>query len=397
MNILIFSELYYPHGGGAELATWLYSKMLAEKGFKIIIVTRQFPGEPSLEFINNSLEIIRIPMKTIYESRYYTLFNLGVLASSLIRRLIKESDIIYVPGSWFSVIPFAKIYKKPVIVHLHNYSLVCPTSLMYDFINQRIGSSSLKSFILHEYIEKKRSVFFVAASGFMNELLGKRYNKLGSLADALIFVSKTQRELVLSRFPSLKNKSYVVYNPIPYLPLIEAKQKGLSYLGGRSFVKGFVVFIRALKLLRNSLEVYLLKSSKKPLKLFMNNGIILNLLPRINREDFPRLMQKTSIVAIPSIWPEPLPYTLVESMLYGKLIVASKIGGIPEILTDDLEGVKLVEPGNYVQIADSINQFLVLDLEEINEAGFKNREYILKKLNNENILNSFIKILYSIV
>ncbi|MEM1510905.1 MAG: glycosyltransferase family 4 protein [Ignisphaera sp.] len=394
MKIVVFSELFYPHGGGAELATWLYSKLLAKKGFEVTIVTRQFPGEASIEFLSNNMKIIRVPMRIVLGSRYDTLINIGILVSSFIKRLIRESDVVYIPGGWYSIIPIAKMYRKLVIIHVHNYSLVCPTSLMYDFINRRVGPSSLKSFMFNEYVERGRRTLYVIASCFMNELFGKYYNRLGRIADALIFVSKAQMELFLSRVPSLRDKSYVIYNPIPDRPLVKARQKGISYLGGRSFVKGFEVLIRALKILKgNSLEVYLTKSSEKPRKQKMSNGILVNLLPKINPKDLVSLMSKTSITVIPSLWPEPLPYTLIESMLYGKLIVASHVGGIPEIVSDSLMGVKLVEPGNHVAIADALDYFLTFELEEINEIGVKNREYILKRLNNEESLNRFVKIL----
>ncbi|MEM3546194.1 MAG: glycosyltransferase family 4 protein [Candidatus Bathyarchaeia archaeon] len=392
MRIVIFSELFYPHGGGAELATWLYSKLLVEKGFEVTVVTRQFPGEASVEFLSNGMKIFRVPMRIAFGSRYDTLANAGVLASSFIRRLIKESDIVYVPCGWYSVIPLAKIYGKPVVVHMHNYSIVCPTSLMYDFVNHRVGTSSLKSFLLHEIIERRRGVLLTAVSALMNELLGRHYNRLSTLADAIIFVSRAQMDLALSRTPLLKKKSYAIYNPIPNLPLIESERKGIGYFGGRSFVKGFYTLMEAFKTFRyGGVEAYMAMTWRDYKTVRLDNGILVNFMPRINPES---VMKKLSIVVVPSLIPEPSPYVLVESMLYGKLIIASNVGGIPEIASSCLAGVKLVEPGGYVAIAGALNHFLSFDLEEINEIGVKNREYILKRLNNEDILKHFIKILH---
>jgi hypothetical protein len=44
MNILFLSELFYPHGG-AELATYLYAKLLSEAGFNAVVITNRFTGE----------------------------------------------------------------------------------------------------------------------------------------------------------------------------------------------------------------------------------------------------------------------------------------------------------------------------------------------------------------
>ncbi|MEM3503634.1 MAG: hypothetical protein QW134_05370, partial [Nitrososphaeria archaeon] len=88
MRILVFSELLYPHGGGAELATWLYAKMLAEKGFELSIVTSKFPNELSFETIGKQIKIYRFPIRALFGTRYYTLANIGLLTSNSIIKLI---------------------------------------------------------------------------------------------------------------------------------------------------------------------------------------------------------------------------------------------------------------------------------------------------------------------
>jgi glycosyltransferase involved in cell wall biosynthesis len=396
MRILIFSELLYPHGGGAELATWLYSKLLAEKGFKITIVTSKFPNEPSYELLNNGIEIFRLPMKIMFGTRYYTLANIGVLASSFVSKLIKQSDIIYIPCGWYSVIPIAKIYRKPVVVHMHNYSIVCPTSLMYDFARHEVGSSSLKSFIIHEIVEKQRKAVSVAVSSLMNEFLGKYYNRLGSLADALIFVSRAQANLIFSKAPHLKVKSHVIYNPIPELPFIKAESKGVGYFGGRRFVKGFNVLMQTLKSIRcGNVMAYLTMISEKYHTAKVGNGVIINFLPRVN--SLKDVINKIACVVIPSIWPEPSPYVLIESMLYGKLIVASNVGGIPEIVTGVHHGVRLVKAGDYKEITDALNSFLALELKEVNEIALENRKFILQKFKNEETVKLFTSVLEKVL
>jgi len=395
MRILIFSELLYPHGGGAELATWLYSKLLAREGFKITIVTSKFPNEPSYELLDGGIKIFRVPMKIMFGTRYYTLANIGVLLGSFVNKLIEQSDVIYVPGSWYSVIPLAKIHRKPVIVHMHNYSLVCPTSLMYDFTRHAVGPSSLRSFMIHEMVEKRRKAVSVAFSSLMNELLGKYYNRLGALADALIFVSKAQANLILSKVPHLKEKSYIIYNPIPELPFIKAESKGIGYFGGRSFIKGFHVLMRALKYLKDyNIAAYLAMTSEKPQAVKSKHGITINFLPKVNPAD---IMKKIAIVTIPSLCPEPSPYILIESLLYGKLIVASNVGGIPEIVTIAHHGVRLVKAGGYMEIASALDLFQTLELEEINEIALKNRRFISQRFKNEEAVKLFASVLEKIL
>jgi glycosyltransferase involved in cell wall biosynthesis len=263
---------------------------------------------------------------------------------------------------------------------------------MYDFVEQKVKSSSPKSFVLHEIVERKRGSLSVAASLMMNECIGKFYNKIGTLGDALIFVSKAQRDLVLSQMPSLREKSYVIHNPIPDTSPISAESGGIGYFGGKDFVKGLHVLVQALKSLdhSNGVKAYLAMTSKDYVTVKLGNGATVNLLPRVNPAS---LMRQLSIVAIPSLCPEPSPYALIESMLYAKLIIASSVGGIPEILDGAASGVILTQPGDYSQIVDGLDFFLSLTLEEANELGIANREHILQKFENKRTIASFISVL----
>lgn len=384
MNVLVFTEMFYPHGGGAELATWLYAKLLGEEGFSLTVVTKQFPGEPSVELINRQMTVYRLPNNFMFGSRYYTLANAGVLASSLLSGLIKKCDVVYIPCGWYSAVPIVKCHGKPVIVHLHNYSIACSTSLMYDFVEGKAKSCSAKSYLLHETLERERGSMAILASLMMNELVGKFYNKLGKTADAIIFVSKAQRNLVLSQIPALQEKSNLIYNPLPQTRLIEAKKAGVGYFGGKDFVKGYRILLKSLKSLRSprlfDVEAFLAMTSKKHAKTKLPNGLCVNFLPKIKISN---LMKHLSVVVVPSLCPEPSPFSLVESMAYGKLVIASNVGGIPEILEGAPDGVKLVEPGNHAEIARALDAFLELPLSKANELGIQNREFILRKFDNK--------------
>ncbi len=81
-------------------------------------------------------------------------------------------------------------------------------------------------------------------------------------------------------------------------------------------------------------------------------------------------------------------------MLYGKLVVASNVGGIPE-LVDIIKspGVKLVDLAHSEELTEALSSFLTLDLKEVNEIGIKNREYVRQKFDNKKSVKSFIKIL----
>ena len=61
MRVLFLSEMFYPHGGGAEFATYLYAKLLTKAGLDVIVVTNRFPNEPDVEK-NEGFIIYRLPL-----------------------------------------------------------------------------------------------------------------------------------------------------------------------------------------------------------------------------------------------------------------------------------------------------------------------------------------------
>ena len=55
----------------------------------------------------------------------------------------------------------------------------------------------------------------------------------------------------------------------------------------------------------------------------------------IDQEKLHEIMKKSSIIVIPSIWKEPFGLVAAEAMSYGTAIIASKVGGLPEIIGEN--------------------------------------------------------------
>ena len=67
------------------------------------------------------------------------------------------------------------------------------------------------------------------------------------------------------------------------------------------------------------------------------------------------LLESADCVVLPSLWPENAPVTIQEAFQYGSAVVASRIGGIPEMVQDGVNGL-LVEPGDESAIAGAIER-----------------------------------------
>lgn len=74
------------------------------------------------------------------------------------------------------------------------------------------------------------------------------------------------------------------------------------------------------------------------------------------REDIPNLLAAADLFVMPSLW-EGLPLALLEAMLAGKAIVASRVSGIPEAVTDGVEGL-LSPAGDVDRLSDALGRVL---------------------------------------
>lgn len=84
------------------------------------------------------------------------------------------------------------------------------------------------------------------------------------------------------------------------------------------------------------------------------------------------------IVLHPSTTPDPYPNAVREAMILGKPIVASRIGGIPELVVDSVTGI-LVEPNDEEELASALGRLLDSP-EERNQMGAAGRQLAQHKL-----------------
>lgn len=69
------------------------------------------------------------------------------------------------------------------------------------------------------------------------------------------------------------------------------------------------------------------------------------------RNDIPQLMNLCDVIVNPSIEPEPFGRTVIEAMACGKAVVATKMGGVVEVIKDNVTGI-LVSQINTSGLAD---------------------------------------------
>lgn len=75
------------------------------------------------------------------------------------------------------------------------------------------------------------------------------------------------------------------------------------------------------------------------------------------RGDIPDVMRALDVVVHASIEPDPYPNVVIEGMAAGKPVIASELGGPPEMINHLVNGM-LLEPNNPIVLAESIGSLL---------------------------------------
>lgn len=399
MRILVVSEKYWPYGG-AELATHLILKMLRsyDSSMKIDVLTGSKNPERILGVNYIYSPLLDVPTKL------HLWKNLVLLSKfHWFNRLVKESDIVYIPRVAYPVIPLAKKYRKRVVVHLHNYQPIEFQSIITFNSEEEYGYGILGAmkYSLHlevlEYRDLKRALTSSLTSP------SNVFCKLWlSSVDEVICVSKKQAEIIERRIPELTRKIRVISNPLPKVPLVkkELKNPAFMYLGGDSYIKGFQILLKASqKLLKQgySLELLLVGRFKDMDRLIITklnrrfNGAY-NLLGYLKYEKVLKLHSKSYALLFPSICEEPLPYAIVESMLAGTIPIASRVGGIPEIVQGTYAERMLFPPGDVNELIDRMENVFSLSKEQLKDFGVSLREVVLKRFDEDNIKKQLLKV-----
>jgi glycosyltransferase involved in cell wall biosynthesis len=70
-----------------------------------------------------------------------------------------------------------------------------------------------------------------------------------------------------------------------------------------------------------------------------------------------RALATAGVAVLPSLWPENQPYAVLEAQLLARPVVASSVGGIPELIHDGTDGV-LLPPGDVAAWAEGVAALL---------------------------------------
>lgn len=208
-----------------------------------------------------------------------------------------------------------------------------------------------------------------------------RHKKIWDTIDRYICPSEfVKNKLIEYGFPS--NKMRLVRYPIKTLATIPALGTKIVYLGRLDVEKGIKVFMEAIKQIPNAPVVI---AGTGPEEAYVKNFIAQNNLTNVSFRGFvsgvewQQIMAEAKVIVVPSIFYETGCLTMLESMSYGRLVVAANRGAIPEAIIDGQTGL-LFQPEDGQDLAHKLEFALKMTPEQV-ESMKPNIEQVL--VNND--------------
>jgi glycogen(starch) synthase len=352
MKVLLHSHFFAPSIGGVETIVLSLARGLAElrtasneRQFDISVVTQT----PAGDFDDRSLAfpVVRQP----------GLFTLW--------RLIRECDVAHLAGPSLAPLFLAWLAGKPVFVEHHGYQAICPNGVL---VYQPDGSICPGHFQARRYGECVRCQ-------------GCQTSRLASLASVVLMFPRswlTHRaatNVAISRHVLERHalpRSTVVYYGIEntlsndgaaYSSPNTAGKICFAYVGRLVPEKGIPILLQASrKLMREGekFEVRLIGDGPERPKLetiIKREGLetCVRITGYATGAALAGAIRDVRVVVMPSIWEETAGLAAMEQMMRGKLVIASNVGGLGEIVGD--AGLRC-EPGNADALADCMTSVL---------------------------------------
>lgn len=156
--------------------------------------------------------------------------------------------------------------------------------------------------------------------------------------------------------------------------------------------KGHVIFLKCVrKVLESQSDAHFLVVGTGPERERLEAlSKELNLAPNVHflgfRDDIDLLLSISDFTVLAS-YSEFFPYTILESMLMGVPVIATRVGAIPEMIVHNRTG-RLVPAGDADQLGEAIMDF-IKDPARMQEMGKNARDHVLNHLTSEHMAAGF--------
>ncbi len=357
MRILQVNKFLYPKGG-AEIVCLGLSEMLRKAGHEVF----HFGMSDSRNTVGEDADCF--PREIDYHADRSLSQRIGEAARTLygrearrgMEKLIdrRHPDIIHAHNIYHQLTPAilepARKRGIPVMLTLHDYKLACP---VYTFLRDgEICEECLKggtgALLRHR-----------CKGGSLSESLvlwaeDRLHRWLKSYERGVDLFTSPSRFLLKKMVEGRVDPDSIVYlqNALPlsqdwierpYQAPPVSTRPDLLWVGRMSYEKGLDTLLRALARSRSNLRLLLVgdgpeEAALRTLSQSLSLGDSVEFLGRVPRERVAELILSSHGTVIPSEWYENAPLSILESLALGRAVIASELGGIPEMLEHERTG-----------------------------------------------------------
>jgi glycosyltransferase involved in cell wall biosynthesis len=361
LNICLISEEYPPETAWGGIGTYTHSLVmgLAEQGHRIHVIARGWEQDAIQEVGNVCVYRLCIPEPSwrwgtanlslkFYETRQILLWNLRVYGAVQQICAAERLDVIECPEYHSQGLGLAfQSRQTPMVVKLHTPAFLCR-----DMNGGARGLDARISEYL-EYCLARQANLITSPSRKLADDVSRRWRLDGSAIR--VIPNPIDDELFCRR------------------PEVTPEPGTLLYVGRLERRKGVLTLAQALPLVLATHPKARLRLVGKDHRSGPSGSWMSDYLRRclhengvpeqaveftgvIDRASLPVAYSRAAVCVVPSLY-ENLPYTCLESMACGCAVVASAVGGIPEIITNGVDGV-LIPPESPEALATAIVSLL---------------------------------------
>ena len=347
LKVLMISPVYYPSQGGVQVQVKLLVDELVKRGYQITIITKEISGTQKMEKVKG-IHMFRLKDSKISLDVWNGFF--------FIRKNLKEIQKIIED-------------ERIDIIHVHQFEMSCSfVYLLRKNVNIPIISTLHTS--LHtdnEYL--KLRINFKEPFRWILRILPIFWFEEKSIraSDFIICVSKNLE--IFCR--SLRNDPHVMmisnainlqqFNPDVLPADFNINEFTILCPGRISPEKGQIYLVDALKIIREKVPAQVIfmgsedpitgSQIKKRIRLLNLDNYVHFYTPQ-PYDKVPPYYKAADIIVIPSL-SESFGLTILENMALGNVVVASDVGGVPDLIENGKNGI-LVPPADPKKLADAI-------------------------------------------
>ncbi len=306
----------------------------------------------------------QIGLRGEYRHEFCFLFSTGVIADRMQEKGLTTYDLSG-ESFWKKMGALKDIFIEghydAVVVHNEGVKIY----LLYESLIRVAEKEKLLDVTFIKYLHMAFDDDFYTGNKVVDTIHHYLLGKTVDDSDSVVAVSEFTRKTYVDELGTDADKIKVIYNGIEGRDFAElANRKSvdgnrLLYIGRLVDVKGVDVLIRAMAILSDrdievELDVLGDGEAREHLDTLvgqyaLNEQVFFHGVVLEKQEFFDR----DGIFVYPSIWQEAFGISIIEAMSQGLVCVASRVGGIPEIITEDNQGI-LFDAGDPEALADAI-------------------------------------------